>query len=70
MQTVLVEIEDQNGLKLLQDLEKLNVLRIVKEKNSENPKKLSEKYEGVFSKNDAESFMQHTQSMRKEWDNT
>lgn len=32
--------------------------------------KLSDKYRGVFSKDDAKSFNEHTQQMRKEWDNT
>ena len=35
-----------------------------------NPIKLSNKYRGVFSKEDAISFNDHTQQMRKEWDNT
>jgi hypothetical protein len=35
-----------------------------------NPVKLSDKYRGVFSKEDAKSFNEHTQQMRKEWDNT
>lgn len=33
-------------------------------------KKLSDKYRGVFSEEDAKSFNEHTQQMRKEWDNT
>ena len=33
-----------------------------------NPIKLSDKYRGVFSKEDAKSFNDHTQQMRKEWD--
>jgi hypothetical protein len=35
-----------------------------------NSIKLSDKYKGVFSKEDAKSFNDHTQQMRKEWDNT
>jgi hypothetical protein len=34
-----------------------------------NPIKLSDKYRDVFSKEDAKSFNEHTQQMRKEWDN-
>ena len=34
------------------------------------PIKLSDKYRGVFTKEDAENFNAHTQQMRKEWDNT
>jgi len=33
--------------------------------NSDVP--LSEMFRGVFSKEDAESFMKHTQTMRNEW---
>ncbi len=32
--------------------------------------KLSDKYRGVFSKEDAKSFNEHSQQMRKEWDNS
>jgi hypothetical protein len=32
--------------------------------------KLSDKYKGVFTKEDAQSFNTHTSQMRKEWDNT
>jgi hypothetical protein len=34
------------------------------------PVKLSDKYRGVFTKEDTKSFNEHTQQMRKEWDNT
>jgi hypothetical protein len=34
------------------------------------PKKISDKYRGVFTKQDAKSFNDHSQQMRKEWDNT
>jgi len=30
---------------------------------------LSEMFRGVFSKQDAESFIKHTQTLRNEWDN-
>jgi hypothetical protein len=35
-----------------------------------SPIKLSDKYRGVFTKEDAKSFNDHSQQMRKEWDNT
>jgi hypothetical protein len=70
MQTVLVEVNSQQAYHLLEELEGLNVLRIIKENALENKTKLSEKYKGVFSKEDAKSFDKHTQTMRKEWDNT
>jgi len=70
MQTVLVEINSQQAYHLLEELEGLNVLRIIKENTQGDKTKLSEKYKGVFSKEDAKSFDQHTNSMREEWDNS
>ncbi len=68
MKIVTVEIENQNGYHLLQELEKLNILRIINENVVENKTKFSDKFKGVFTKEDAESFNKHTQTMRKEWD--
>ena len=70
MQTLIIEIDDQKAFQLLQELEGLKILRIVKENQPETKTKLSDKYRGVFSKEDALSFNAHTQTMRKEWDNT
>lgn len=69
MQTVLVEINNPNAFALLKELEELKVLRIVKNSILEKKVKLSEKYKGVFSKDDATDFDNHSQAMRKEWDN-
>lgn len=41
---------------------------VTEKKNSQI--KLSDKYRGVFTKEDAKSFNDHTQQMRKEWENT
>ena len=70
MKTLIVEINNPKALNLLQELEDLNILRIVKENSIVKKMKLSEKYKGVFTKEDSKSFNEHTQSMRKEWDNT
>ena len=70
MQTLLIEISDQKAINLIHELEELNILRIIKENVVENKGKLSDKYKGVFSKDDARSFNEHVQTMRKEWDNT
>ena len=70
MQTVLVEVDNQDGFHLLQELEKLHVLRIIKENVSEKKANLSDKYRGVFTKDDADSFMRHTDAMRNEWNNS
>lgn len=69
METVLVQINNNKAYRLLEDLEDLHILKVLK-KSILPQQKLSEKYKGVFSKEDAKNFNEHTQTMRKEWDNT
>ncbi|MES2648412.1 MAG: hypothetical protein V4717_16155 [Bacteroidota bacterium] len=69
METVLIQINDHKAYKLLEDLEDLNILKVL-EKSVQPDQKLSAKYRGVFTKDDAKSFDEHTQIMRKEWGNT
>ncbi len=60
MKLVTVEVYNENGIDLLQELEKLNVLRIV----TETQHRLSDKFMGVFSSEDAASFDEHTRISR------
>lgn len=69
METILIQIKDKKAYKLLEDLEDLQILKVLN-KNIVPKQKLSDKYRGVFSKDDAKSFNDHTQQIRKEWDNT
>ena len=69
METVLVQINNNKAYRLLEDLEDLHILKVLK-KSILPQQKLSEKYKGVFSEEDAKNFNEHTQTMRKEWDNT
>lgn len=68
METVLVQINNSKAYKLLKDLEDLHILKVL-QKSVLPQQKLSEKYKGVFSKEDAENFNEHTKTIRKEWDN-
>ena len=70
MRTLQIEIETQKAMDLIQDLENLQILKIVKNNSKEIPEKLSQKFNGVFSIEDANSFDNHTRKLRKEWDNT
>jgi hypothetical protein len=44
----------------------LHLIKVLKKNVAPATSKLSDKYRGVFSKEDAKSFDQHTQAMRKE----
>jgi hypothetical protein len=69
METVLVQINDVKAYKLLEDLEELDLLKVLKI-DMQPRVKLSEKFKGVFSEEDAKNFDEYTQTSRKQWDNT
>jgi hypothetical protein len=68
--TMLIQLTNQKAVGLLHELEELHLIKVLKENLAPAKTKLSDKYRGVFSKEDAKSFNEHTQQMRKEWDNT
>ncbi len=68
--TMLIEVTNQKVLRLLHELEELHLIKLLKENSVPVETKLSNKYKGVFSKEDTESFDKHTRTMRKEWGNT
>jgi hypothetical protein len=68
--TILIQVTNPKAFRLLQELEELNLIKLVKENITPVTTKLSDKYKGVFSEEDAKSFDKHTLNMRKEWDNT
>lgn len=69
MQTLLIELNNPKAFNLIQELEDLHIIRIIKNNTETKKVKLSEKYKGVFSNEDAIDFDKHTQNSRKEWDN-
>jgi hypothetical protein len=66
--TMLIQLTDQKAAGILHELEELQLIRVLKENISPVKTKLSDKYREVFSKEDAQSFNQHTEKIRKEWD--
>ncbi len=68
MEIVLVQLNSHKAYKLLQDLEALNIIKVIK-KNTQSSQKLAEQYQGIFSEEDAKSFNEHIQASRNEWDN-
>ncbi|MCO5949237.1 hypothetical protein [Mucilaginibacter flavidus] len=68
--TMLIQLTNHRAAGLLHELEELQIIKVLQENVAPSKTKLSDKYRGVFSKEDAESFENHTQNMRKEWDNT
>ena len=67
--TILIQVTNQKALGLLHELEELQLIKVLKENILPSKIKLSEKYKGVFTSDDAKSFDKHTKTMRGEWDN-
>ena len=52
----------------MHELEELKLIKVLQENFTPSKTKLSEKYNGVFSKEDAKCYNEHTQQTREEWD--
>lgn len=51
-------------------MEELDLISVLDENIETKKVKLSDKYKNVFTKEDAKDFIIHTESKRKEWENT
>ncbi len=66
METVLIQLTTPRTMKLLQELEELHLLRVLK-RNVSVKTKLSDKYKGFISKEDGQDLNDHIKQMRSEW---
>jgi len=66
METIVVQITNNKALKLLQELENLHLIKLLK-RNADTSQKLSEKYAGKLSAATVEKLQQHLQQSRNEW---
>jgi hypothetical protein len=65
--TMTIQIRDHKAMGLLNELKNLHYIEVLKEAPAPAKTKLSDKYRGVFSKEDAASFDAHYKTMRSEW---
>jgi len=66
METVLVQITNNKAYKLLEDLEDLDIIKVINK--SINPQqKLSEKYAGKLPSDVADELQNQVSHSRKEW---
>jgi hypothetical protein len=70
MQTITVDIINNKALKLLQDLELLQLIRLRKEKTSSVtvPNEWATKYKGAMSKQPLTDIDNHLNELRNEWE--
>ena len=68
--TVLVELNNSNALNLLYDLEKMNVLRVLKNNSVSEKINFSEKFKGFLPKAEGEKFKDFVNKSREEWNSS
>jgi hypothetical protein len=68
METVLVQINNIKAYKLLEDLEDLNIIKVLK-KSIQPQQKLSEKYAGKLPTEVADELQNYVAESRNEWNN-
>jgi hypothetical protein len=68
MGTVLIQINNDKAYRLLQDLEDLDIIKVLK-KDTQSHEKLSEKYAGKLPSNVADDLQNYVTQSRNEWDN-
>ena len=67
MQRLLVEVKDNNGLKILQDLEQAHIIRLIPQPKDNVNQKLSARLRGSISKETAKQMNIELEQMRNEW---
>jgi len=64
---MLIQITDQKAYKFLEDLEDLNLIKVLQKKEQAS-EKLSEKYAGKLSPRVAEELQEYVSKSREEWE--
>ena len=70
MDTMLIELTNQRATGLLQELEGLNLIKILRGNVEPVKIKLSDKYRGIMTREQGQDLKRHINEMRNEWDNT
>ncbi len=66
METVLLEIKSPKAYRLLEDLEDLQILKVLR-KSAGTTQNLSEKYAGKLPKDIADQLQEYVEESRKQW---
>ncbi len=67
METVTVQLLNQKALKLLKQLEELNLIKVT-ENEAPKPEKLSDQFRGKLSAKTAKALQKHVAQSRNEWE--
>ncbi len=65
--TMLIQVTNQKAIKLIHELEELDLIIVLEENFDQEKTKLSEKYKGILSKAQGQDLNEHIKQMRSEW---
>ncbi|GAC1559201.1 MAG: hypothetical protein NVS3B13_25630 [Mucilaginibacter sp.] len=67
MDTLIIQVTNQNAYSLLNELEKLHLIKVLKKENISH-QKLSDKFAGKLPLDAAKKLQDHIKQSRDEWD--
>ena len=69
METLTIELKKAKGMALLEDLEALDIIKIIRKKTPPKPPgKLSDMFAGSISGEEADRFNEYVKRSRDEWE--
>lgn len=69
METVTIELKKAKSMALLEDLEALDIIKIIRKKTPPKPPgKLSDMFRGSISAEEADKFNEYVKKSRDEWE--
>ena len=68
MNTILIQVNSDKAYKLIEDLEDLHLIKVLR-KDSRPTQKLSEKYSGKLSDKVADEMQEYISQSRNQWNN-
>ena len=69
METVTIELKKDKSMALLEDLEALDIIKIIRKKTPPKPPgKLSDMFRGSISTEEADKFNEYVKKSRDEWE--
>ncbi|MBS1507409.1 MAG: hypothetical protein JSS79_12250 [Bacteroidetes bacterium] len=68
MPILTITVEDAKVIKLLEDLESLKLIQVIKKEHDQTGQKLSQKYSGVLPSHVADEMQVYITESRNEWD--
>ncbi|MEX0810815.1 MAG: hypothetical protein WD048_01280 [Chitinophagales bacterium] len=67
-QTLTIQVNSEKALKLIEQLEALNLIKVIKHSPKKNKTKLSKDLEGSITTEESDLMHQELDQMRKEWE--